>query len=171
MSPLAPGAEWCLFAAAPFRERVQAGSSQAPEPRAALERCLAECGRGEARLGAVLGAPAWDLAEALEDEGEDAMLAAWEALQGALGRDGPPARLPGWAPRLWDPARHWLGLVEPGRAVKLVSRLDEAGLRERAGQLLGARGAGAARAWQRLLELLDRAAADDCCLLAAEPRP
>ena len=165
--------EWHLFAAAPLRERFweAGGAGDEVQAQAALEACVAGCGRGEHRTQDVIhdmndGLP-WDLLPLLEEEDDD-MAAAWEELWGALGKDGPPGELPWWVEALYPPDGWYVGLVTPGRAVKLQSALDASGLRERAGELLRARDPQAARSWVRLLELVDRAAADDCFLLAVE---
>lgn len=170
-------AEWFLFAAEPLRTKhwkLPAGTK--PDDEAAAEAALAAakagCGKGSHETSDVvqdMEEGAWALGPALEDEGEDEMAAAWEELAAALGKDQePPADLPWWVAPTWDLEGHSIGLITPGRAIKLQSKLDETGLRERATKLLAGRGAKPARDWAKLLELLDRAAADDCFLLAVE---
>lgn len=139
---------------------------------AVLDACQAACGRGFAAAWDVLhamhdGQP-WDLYPVLDDAGEDEMCVAWERLAEALGKDGPPDGLPWWIGASHDPDGWFVGLVSPGQAVKLTSALDQSGLRERAAELLAERDPQAAAHWARLLELLDRAGADDCFLLALE---
>ena len=170
-------AEWYLFAAEPLRTshwKLPPGTKadDAAAAARALAAAKAACGRGEHATSSVIHEQdegVWALGPALDEAGEDDLAEAWEELWTALGSDAElPDDLPWWVSAAWNPDGHWIGLVTPGRAIKLQSLLDETELRTRAGEMLAGRGAKAARDWAKLLELLDRAAADDCFLLAVE---